>query len=203
MFDSIPHLVARYGYVVVALLVGAEGVGVPVPGETALITAAVFAARGHLLLPWVIAASVIGVAAGGSGGYWIGRTAGQAVVTRYGRWIGITPENLEYARAFFAHHGAKAVVIGRFLPIIRILTGIVAGITNMPFARFAAFNALAGLLWSVAFGVLGYEFGRNIFRFEDRIGRIGLVVVLLAIVSGFIFLKWRAARAKRRGLVKP
>jgi membrane protein DedA with SNARE-associated domain len=203
MFDSIPHLVARYGYVIVALLVGAEGVGVPVPGETALITAAVFAARGHLLLPWVIAASVAGVALGGSGGYWIGRTAGQAVVTRYGRWIGITSENLEYARGFFARHGAMAVVIGRFLPIIRILTGIVAGITNMPFARFAAFNALAGLVWSVAFGVLGYEFGRNIFRFEHRIGRIGLVAVLLAIVLGFIFFKWRAARTKRRGEVKP
>src|SRR5579883_2850887 len=189
MVQSLPQLVAHYGYAVVAVLVGAEGLGLPLPGETALITGAILAAQGRLWLPMVILASALGVAVGGAGGYWIGRTAGQAVVTRYGRWVGITPAAVEHARRFFARRGSLAVVVGRFLPVIRILTGVVAGLTDMPFGRFTVFNAIAGVLWSVAYGVLGYVFGRNLSRFEHRFGPAGVVVIGVLVVAGIATLK--------------
>jgi len=192
------ELIARYGYAFVALLVGAEGVGIPLPGETALITAAALAARGKLSLPWVIASAALGVAFGGCGGYWLGKTGGPAVITRYGKWVGIREEELDRARQFFSRHGAAAVFIGRFLPVIRILNGLVAGITQMPFARFAVVNAVAGVVWATAFGVLGFEFSRNMERFEHRYGRPVIIVMIVLGVVGFGIFKWQERRGARK-----
>lgn len=195
-FQHLHHLIARYGYAVVALFVGAEGIGLPLPGETALLTAAAFAARGHLSIVGVIAASAIGVVIGGSLGYWIGHTAGQAVVVRYGRWIGVTPTRLEQTQQFFSRYGARAVLVGRFVPIVRILTGIAAGVSNMPFARFSIYNAIAGIAWSVLFGVLGFEFGQNLPRLEDQLGNLGITTAIVLGVALVGFLIWRQFRHK-------
>jgi membrane protein DedA with SNARE-associated domain len=193
---SFHELVVRYGYAVVVLFVGAEGVGVPLPGETALLAAAALAARGHLSIMGVILASAVGVAAGGSGGYWIGRSAGQVVVARYGRWVGITPERLDRTREFFALHGAHAVLVARFVPIVRILAGLVAGITEMPFAQFATYNAVAGVIWSLLFGFLGYSFGRNLPLLEHRLGEGALVIGAIVLMVGLALLAWRRTRGR-------
>jgi membrane protein DedA with SNARE-associated domain len=188
------HLLAEYGYATVALLVAAEGLGIPLPGETALIAGAALSAHGHLSLPWVIVTATLGVAAGGCGGYWIGKTGGLAVIVRYGKWVGIKEQELNYARRFFNRHGTAAVLIGRFLPVIRILTGLTAGITGMPFARFTVVNAIAGVLWSSLFGILGYEFSRRMSRLENRYGWMVMVGVVLLAVTGFAVFKWRHRR---------
>jgi membrane protein DedA with SNARE-associated domain len=192
------HLIEHYGYAIVVLLVGAEGIGLPLPGETALLTAAALSARGHLSLPWVILAAACGVAIGGCGGYWIGRTGGTAVVTRYGKWVGINTRELDRARSFFERHGIAAVFTGRFLPVIRILTGIVAGITAMPFKRFAAVNAVAGVVWSILFGVLGYEFSRNMFRFEHEYGRPVMIIIVILGLAAFGLFKWYESRSSHK-----
>jgi membrane protein DedA with SNARE-associated domain len=181
------HLLAEYGYVTVVLLVAAEGL----PGETALIAGAALSAHGHLSLIWVIATATVGVAVGGCGGYWIGRTGGRAVIVRYGRWVGIKDQELDYAREFFQRHGTAAVIFGRFLPVIRIFTGLTAGITAMPFPRFTVVNAVAGLVWSLVFGILGYEFSRNMFRVEYRYGWIVVVSLVALVIVGFSIGKWR------------
>ena len=191
------HLIARYGYAVVALFVGAEGVGLPLPGETAMLTAAALAARGHLSIVGVIVAASIGVVIGGSLGYWIGQTAGQVVVVRYGKWIGVTPARLEQTQQFFARYGARAVLVGRFVPIVRILASIVAGISNMPFARFSIYNAIAGVVWSVIFGLLGFEFGHNLPVLEDRLGEIGIAAAIVVGVAAAGFLIWRHFRKEK------
>jgi len=184
------HLISQYGYIVVVLLVGAEGVGIPLPGETALITAAALSARGHLSLPWVVGAAALGVAVGGCGGYWIGKTGGYAVISRYGKWVGISAPELEQARGFFARHGAAAVFVGRFLPVIRILTGLVAGITHMPFERFAVVNTVAGVVWSLSFGVLGYEFSRKMLGLEHRYRQPVIITLVVLGLMGFAAFKW-------------
>lgn len=191
------HLLAQYGYVTVALLVAAEGLGIPLPGETALIAGAALSAHGHLSLPWVIVTAIIGVAAGGTGGYWIGRTGGQAVIVRYGKWVGIKEGELNYARGFFKRHGTAAVVIGRFLPVIRIFTGLAAGVTGMAFVRFTVVNAIAGVVWSTVFGILGYEFSRNMFRFEHCYGWVVVVCLVVAATAGFGVFKWHQRRMVR------
>lgn len=188
------HLLAQYGYATVALLVAAEGLGIPLPGETALIAGAALAAHGHLSLPWVIITATIGVTAGGCGGYWIGRTGGQAVIVRYGKWVGIKETELNYARGFFQGHGTTAVIVGRFLPVIRIFTGLAAGITGMSFVRFTVANAIAGVVWSTVFGILGYEFSRNMFRFEHRYGSVVVVCLVVAAAIAFGVFKWHQRR---------
>lgn len=188
------HLLTQYGYATVALLVAAEGLGIPLPGETALIAGAALAAHGHLSLLWVIVTATIGVAAGGCGGYWIGKTGGQAVIMRYGKWVGIKEIELDRTRTFFKRHGTAAVVIGRFLPVIRIFTGLTAGITDMSFWRFAIANALAGLVWSCAYGILSYESSRNIFRLEHRYGWVVIVGLVAAAVLAFGVFKWQQRR---------
>ncbi len=191
------HLIAQYGYMVVALFVGGESVGIPLPGETVLLTAAAFAGRGHLSIVGVIIASIAGIICGGSGGYWVGHTAGQKVVVRYGRWAGITPERLDHTRQFFARYGARAVMVGRFIPIVRILASIVAGISDMPFARFSAYNAIAGIVWSVFFGLLGFEFARDLPHLENRIGEAGIIALIVVGVALAGFLIWRHFRRNK------
>ena len=189
------HLVARYGYVAVALLVGAEGVGIPLPGETALLVGAALAARGHLSFAGVVLASAIGVALGGMGGYEIGHTAGRAVVVRYGGWLGVTSDRLDRAHQFFEQHGASAVLVSRFVPVVRILTGIIAGITNMPFKQFATYNTLAGIIWSLAIGSVGYSFG-DLRQLERRFGWPGLAIVGVALIAVIGVLHWHFTRVR-------
>jgi membrane protein DedA with SNARE-associated domain len=197
MHGSFADLVSRYGYALVFVLVGAEGIGIPLPGETALLTAAALAARGHLSIIGVVISAAVGVALGGPGGYWIGCTAGHTAVTRFGSWAGITPARLEDTRQFFARYGARAIIVGRFLPVVRILTGVVTGITEMPFRQFAVYNAIAGVVWSVVFGTAGYVFGRDLPRLENRLGRVGLVAIGVVVAAGAAVVFWRGHRGHR------
>jgi membrane protein DedA with SNARE-associated domain len=184
----VDRLLTEYGYATVALVVAAECLGIPLPGETALIAGAALAARGHLSLFWVIASASVGVVIGGAGGYWIGRTGGHAFVVRFGKWFGIKERELDLARSFFDRHGIVAVALGRFLPVIRILTGLVAGITQMPFWRFMSVNTIAGAAWATLFGVLGYEFSHDMVRLQRRYGPVvGIVLLCLAIVAFVVF----------------
>ncbi len=194
MSDTLVHLISTYGYWIVALVVTIEGFGVPVPGEAALITAAAFAAQGRLSIAGVVIASSIGTILGGTGGFWIGRTGGLALVQRHGRWIGLNEERLKKARAFYEDHGAKTVFIARFIALLRIVVGVLAGVSGMNFARFSLYNALGGIVWSISFGAVGYLFGQNLPRLERMLGRTSLIVLLAAVVVGVIVLAWRRHR---------
>lgn len=191
MLGVVSQWVAHYGYVIVALFLVIEGAGVPVPGETALVTAAALAGRGTLSIIGVVIAGCIGTIMGGHAGYWIGAYGGTAFVSRHGRWVGLGSKHLDRTRQFFDSHGAKTVLLGRFVAVVRSFVGIFAGITNMPMRVFATYNALGGSLWVVTFSALGYVFGRNLPRLVHYIGRVSLVLALLiAVVAAVVFL-WR------------
>src|SRR6185369_13627395 len=123
----------------------------------------------------VVIAGVIGTVAGGHAGYWIGLRGGTAIVHRYGRWIRLTPPRLEKTHRFFAQHGAKTVLLGRFVAFLRSFVGIFAGISHMPWPRFAVYNAAGGLIWVLTFSSLGYFFGVNLPRLIHDLGRVSLV----------------------------
>ena len=193
---EVGHLIKEYGYVIVALLVAAENLGLPLPGESALITAAAFAARGHLWLPGVIIASTAGTIVGGSGGYWIGRAGGLRLVHRIGKFIRVSDADIQKGHEFFEKHGAKTVFLARFIAILRIVVGLLAGVSEMPFLRFTLYNALGGACWSVAIGLLAYTFGANLPRLHRLLGTGGLIaagVVLLAILVAFRLRRRRPA----------
>lgn len=194
MTHALLHLVNTYGYALVVLLVMVEGVGVPVPGETALLTAAAVSARGELSIFGVVLAATVGATLGGTGGYWIGRSGGLALVERYGPRVGLSAEKLEKARRYFEKHGARTVFLGRFVALLRILANVLAGVAKMDFARFMLYNTLGAVCWSVLFGALGYFFGQNLPRLEHSLGRAGLVVLGAVVVVGVGVVLWRRRR---------
>lgn len=193
----IVDLVARYGYALLVVLIGLESFGIPLPGETALVTAAALAARGHLNIFLVVAAAAVGAIVGDNAGYWVGRKGGIALVRRYGRKVGLTETKLLRVHRFFEDHGPKTVFIGRFIALLRSWAAALAGVGEMPYPIFSMYNALGGIAWSIVFGTLGYVFGHNMPLLEHYIGRFSIGLVVLVAVGALVFL-WRRRRLARR-----
>src|SRR5208337_875288 len=173
---SIAHLIHVYGLFVVAVVIGLESVGIPVPGETVLILAAVDAGTKHDLN----IASVILTAAGASIigrmiGYVIGREFGYWLLLRYGGYLRITESRIKLGQYLFLRHGGKIILIAQFLPVLRTIAGILAGANRMPRPHFMATNVVGALLWATFFGVAAYYLGRQV---EKLAGSMVLVLGL-------------------------
>ena len=192
MLDIVSQWVAHYGYVLVALFLFVETAGLPVPGETALVTAAALAGRGTLSIVGVVIASAIGTILGGHAGYWIGVHGGTTFIQKHGRWVGLNHERLAKTNRFIDQHGPKTLLLGRFIAFVRSFVGIFSGISRMPIGVFTLYNAVGGLIWIVTFSVLGYVFGRNLPRLVHYIGRVSLVLAtLIAVIAGVVFvIRW-------------
>jgi len=201
MLDVINDWVGQYGYVLVAVFLTIEAAGVPIPGETALVTSAAFAGRGTMHIVGVIIAASIGTIAGGHIGYWMGVRGGARLVAKHGRWVGLNEKRLETTRRFFEQHGAKTVATGRFVAFVRSFMGIFAGLSGMPFRTFALYNAIGGVVWVLTFSSLGYAFGRNLPRLIHYIGRVSLLVaILIALITAIVFL-WRWFTQNRERII--
>lgn len=183
---TITSLVESHGYLVLFVLVAVESMGIPLPGETALVTAAAYAALGHLDIYVVIAVAAAAAIVGDNSGYWIGRSGGIALVRRYGRFIHANESHLDRARAFFERHGAKTVFIGRFIALLRTWAAVLAGAGCMRYGRFLFYNALGGVAWAILFGTLGYIFGRNLPVLERYIGRTSIAALLIVVVGAVV-----------------
>jgi membrane protein DedA with SNARE-associated domain len=176
------HFPSTVGYAGVALLVGIESAGVPVPGETSLIAAAVLASQAHLSLPLVIALAAGGAIIGDNVGYVVGRRGGRWLLTRPGRWHRSRMHLLERGEAFFARHGAKAVFLGRWIPWLRVTAAWLAGASRMPWPRFLFWNALGGIAWATSIGIAAYVLGQAA---AAVLGATGLALLVLIVVGGF------------------
>jgi len=196
MEQFITGLVQSYGYVIVFLLVGIESLGIPLPGETALLVAAAFAALGELDIYLVIAVAAAGAIIGDNTGYWIGRKGGMALVERYGRKVHLTRKKIERVRYFFDRYGAKTVFLGRFIAVLRTWVAVFAGTAHMPYDRFMLFNALGGIVWSIVVGVLGYLFGSQLATLKHymNVVTIAVVAVIAAIIVVVLLRRSRARR---------
>jgi membrane protein DedA with SNARE-associated domain len=200
MLHWVRHLIDNYGYAMVVVLVLAEGVGLPLPGETALITAAAVAAQSHrLTIVGVMIAAFVGAAGGGVGGYWIGKSGGLPFLTKHGRFLGITQHRITKARKFFTEHGPKAVFFARFIAILRMFAGLLAGVTKMRFGIFLLWNALGALAWSILFGALGYVFGNNLPKLEHLVGRTSLIAFVVVVLVAIIVWHHRSSHAGLKG----
>lgn len=153
-----------YGYGIVFAAILLEDFGVPMPGETILISGALVAAKGKLSIYLLLLIGWIGAVIGDNIGYAIGRYGGRALVLRYGRYVLVTEKRLARAESFFHVRGPIVVVVSRFIEILRQLNGIVAGISNMPWWRFLAFNAIGAFLWVGFWGTLFYLAGGKASR---------------------------------------
>jgi membrane protein DedA with SNARE-associated domain len=190
-FLNVDRLIQDAGYPLLFVLVMAESGGVPIPGETALITAAVLASRGKLSIELVIALAAAGAIVGDNIGYLIGRKGGRWLLERPGRFQRQRLEVLHSGEPFFERHGPKAVYFGRFLLGLRVWASWLAGATRMHWRSFVLWNALGGISWALAIGLLAYFLGNSAGNAIETFGIYGLVAALLAIVSG-LYLHRRA-----------
>ena len=196
MLEFLTHFVEQYGYFAVALLVTIEGFGVPLPGETAVVVAAAFAARGSLNIFGVVISTTVGTILGGSGGYWIGRVGGRGLLDRYGHLLRMDAKRLARTEAYFDRHGVKTVFFARFVALLRIFGSLMAGVAHMPFATFTAVNAVGGLLWAATFSAVGYLFGRNLSKLDGYLGEVGIALSVL-VVLGYVVYRWRESHQQK------
>jgi len=178
-------------YLLLALLVGGESAGVPLPGETALITAAILASRGDLSLTLVIVTAAAGAIVGDNFGYLLGRQGARRLLVRPGRLEAVRRRFLERGEAFFARHGGKTVFLGRWLPFLRITAAWLAGANRMPWPQFVLWNAAGGIAWAISVGVVAYLLGEAAFAALHAAGLVALAVVAVAAISVFVWLRYR------------
>jgi membrane protein DedA with SNARE-associated domain len=195
--------VSHVGYIVLFLLVMAECSGIPIPGETALIAAAVLASQGKLEIELVIGFAALGAIIGDNIGYSIGRKGGRWVLVRPGRFQRERLAMLEVAEPFFVRHGPKVVFFGRFVLGLRVWASWLAGATRMRWRSFVFWNASGGITWATAVGLLAYFLGHSAGSALEAFGIFALVAALAAGVSGGLFLylrhRGRASRTSADG----
>jgi membrane protein DedA with SNARE-associated domain len=184
---NVEHLVETAGYPLLFLMVMAESSGVPVPGETGLITAGILSSTGKLEIVPVIVLAAAAAIVGDNIGYLIGRKGGRWVLERPGAFERQRREVLLVGEPFFHRHGPKAVFFGRFILGLRVWASWLAGATRMHWRSFVLWNALGGICWATAIGLLAYFIGRSADNAIQTFGLFGLVAAVLALVGFFVF----------------
>jgi membrane-associated protein len=172
-----------FGYLLLAALVGGESAGVPLPGETALITAAVLASQGRLSISLVVATAAAGAIVGDNFGYLLGRKGARRLLERPGRLEESRRNLLRRGEKFFARHGGKTVFLGRWLPFLRITAAWLAGANRMHWLRFVAWNAAGGIAWAASIGVLAYFAGEAVASVLHTAGYIALGIFGVALLA--------------------
>ena len=175
---SLEHLVSTAGLPLLFALVMLESAGIPLPGETALITAAFLASKGKLNIVEVIVVASAAAIVGDNGGYWVGRHWGRRLLTRSKRLRRFSDRVLPPAERFFAKHGDKTVFIGRFVAILRFTAAWMAGVAHMRWWRFLVFNAAGGICWATLVALLAYYVGRAAADAFNQYGLIGAGAIL-------------------------
>ncbi len=183
---NVTHLVEVFGYPLLFLLVTAESSGVPIPGETALIAAAVAASQAKLQIELVIPIAALAAIVGDNIGYQIGRKGGRWLLQRPGRFQRQRRQVLSTGEPFFERHGPKAVFFGRFLLGLRVWASWLAGATHMRWRSFVLWNACGGVCWAIAIGLLAYFLGHAAGNAIQTFGLFGLAAMLLVAVGVLI-----------------
>jgi membrane protein DedA with SNARE-associated domain len=181
-------LVHHFGLLALFLIVMLESGGVPLPGETAVIAAGVFASRGELNIAAVIAVAATAAIVGDNLGYWVGRTGGRSL---FMRWT-ITSGTLPWAESFFERHGPKTIFIGRFFSILRVTAAWMAGVSRMRWGTFFFWNAAGGICWALLVGLIAYYAGQAAGDAISHYGLIGGAAIVALGLGGLVgFHFWR------------
>jgi membrane protein DedA with SNARE-associated domain len=199
---ELQQLVSLYGYWVVGLIVGLESVGLPLPGETILVLAAIYAATEPSFNIWaVIAVAASGAIIGDNIGYWLGSRYGYSLLLRYGERIGMFEPRIKLGQYLFLKHGAKVVFLGRFVALLRILAAFLAGLNRMPWRAFLMANATGGVIWAAVFGIGGYLFGKALLQVHHALAPILFALALAGFFGcGFLIRRyehWLTALAEQ------
>ena len=205
--EQLQRFFSTHGYWAVALIVGLESMGLPLPGETVLVLATIYAATDPSVNVWlVITAAAVGSIIGDNVGYWLGKKYGYALLRRYGRHIGMSDARIKIGQYLFLRHGSKVVFFGRFVALLRILAAVLAGVNRMPWRGFLLANAGGAVIWAAVFGVGGYLFGKVLLQLHGAVGPIAFVLATAVLLGGgFLMRRFeiRLSEAAERALPGP
>jgi len=186
----IHHLMQSYGLWALFALVTAESMGVPMPGETALVSAALYAGATHgIELLDIIAVAAMAAIIGDNIGYLVGHTIGLRLLAKYGRYVRLDEGRLKIGQYLFLKHGGKIVFFGRFVAFFRVFAAVLAGANRMTWPHFLLMNAAGGVCWAVLFGAGAYFFGERIREVAGPASMLVLVAALACAAVGLLFLR--------------
>jgi membrane protein DedA with SNARE-associated domain len=191
----VDDLLGRFGYGAVFAFVGIESLGIPVPGETMLVAAALYAGATHQLsIVVIIVVAAAGAIIGDNIGFWIGHWGGYRLLIRYGRYIRLHEGRVKLARYLFQRHGGKVVFFGRFISVLRTYAAFLAGTARMAWPPFLVFNAAGGIVWATAWGVGAYLAGDRIKSLSTPVD-IALGGVAVLVIVGLLAVFRRKEKA--------
>jgi membrane protein DedA with SNARE-associated domain len=197
VFHHIEPFIRDYGIAAVVIILGLESLGLPLPGETVLIFASIWTARGHIALDALILFAWLAAVVGDNIGYLIGRVLGRRLILAHGAKIGLNAERFKQAEMVFDRYGALTVAVARFIAGLRQLNGVVAGILGMDWRKFLFFNAIGGAIWVLVW-VLGVHYlsryVANAWMVAHDIGYVGAALAILILAAGAIYLFRRPSR---------
>lgn len=202
MTEWITTTIQSLGYVGIGLLMFLENLFPPIPSELIMPLAGFTASQGKMALAPAIAAGVVGTMLGAFPWYYLGRVLGEARIRawidRYGKYIGISSEEIDKSKRWFYRHGAKAVLIGRLIPGIRTLISLPAGFSEMPMPQFLIFSTLGTLAWTSLLTFAGYLLGENYEQVDEYLGPVSKIVVLGLLLAfvGWVF--WHRREKQRQ-----
>lgn len=173
--DSLIHLIQVHGPWVISVVVALESAGVPLPGETILVAAALLAATTNQIdITVVVAAAAAGAIVGDGIGYTVGRHFGMPLLRKYGRYIRLDENRLLIGRYLFFRYGAAVVFFGRFIAVLRMFAALLAGANGMPAGRFFFFNVTGGIGWACLFGFGAHAVGAEIYKISETLSLVSL-----------------------------
>ena len=195
-FAAIIHLSNNLGYILPAII-GLESMGIPSPGETALVLAAVLASQGKLNIELVLVIGIASAIVGDNIGYLAGRRLGRDVLEAPGPFRKRRVMVVRAGDRFFQRHGGKSVFLARWVALVRVAAAWLAGINGMPFKRFFFWNALGGITWGLTFGLVGYFGGQAAANVIAEAGLIGAAFFVVVLIGAYAYVRRRERRMER------
>lgn len=192
---SVQALITNYGYAAIFVIVMLESSGIPLPGETVLVCASVYAGtQPEFDIRLIIGAAASGAILGDNVGFWVGRRFGRNLLLKYGQVIRITHRQLVLGEYLFARYGGIIVFCGRFVAFLRVYAAILAGANKLEPLKFTIYNAAGGLVWATVFGAGGYLLGKHV---EHLLAPLGWMALAAAAIGGYFLWSFYKNHEKR------
>jgi membrane protein DedA with SNARE-associated domain len=194
--EAIQHFVQSVGYPGLFTLIMLESTLVPIPSELVMPFAGYLAHTGEFSLPTILIINSVAALLGSGICYWIGMAGGKPLLLKYGKFVGVRRKDIERTETYFARHGRATILIGRFLPVVRHIISIPAGIARMPLPAFFLQTFLGATIWGSVLILIGYELGNwaviaDKLKHVDLLIGAGIIVVLLALGIRFVLRRRR------------
>jgi len=196
-------LIHTYGLWVLFTAVMLESMGIPMPGETAVVTAAIYAGSTHQVgIISVVLVAATAAIIGDNIGYLVGRSIGIRLLARYGKYVRLTEQRLKVGEYLFSLHGGKIVFFGRFVALLRTYAGLLAGANRMNWSHFLIMNGLGGICWATLFGSAAYVFGEQISRVAGPVSILLVIAAVCLVAVGVLFYRHHEQELVRRAEAK-